>query len=303
MNDEESCKAIISQMLKKSQTKAIFPLITYGLVSDYVVSGRDIFSNAEIKRSYEKAVEYMKDFLKHDIHVGGRYENAYPSRDLTKYGVLRPLGNMQFELLPPFTTQAQTLLNWIPEKISQHISARLGIIPALGNRQFRSDLAEDGVKFLKLISNHINESPTKFEIFSFAIIKVHLERFACKIYRDTRTSAHDNGVDISTNFGVVYQIKKLKIYNQATADNVYAELKVNFDNERISDGNVILVIDDISKEIKNYLIDMKIQSISISDILKLASQFEDIEDREKVLRIVFEEFRREYSSTVAIKRS
>lgn len=179
----------------------------------------------------------------------------------------------------------------------------MGVIPSLGNRQFRSELAEDGLKFLDLISNHINESPTKFEIFSFAIIKVHLERFACKIYRDTRTSAHDNGVDISTNFGVVYQIKKLKIYNQTTADNVYAELKVNFDNERISDGNVILVIDDISKEIKNYLINMKIQSISKSDILKLASQFEDIEDREKVLRIVFEEFRREYSSTVAIKRA
>jgi hypothetical protein len=131
---------------------------------------------------------------------------------------------------------------------------------------------------------------------------VHLEKFACKIYCDTRTSAYDKGVDLSTNFGVVYQIKKLKVYNQATADHIYAELKVNFDNERLSDGNVILVIDDISKEIKNYLINMKVQSISKSDILRLAGQFEDIEDREKVLRIVYEEFRREYSSTVKVRR-
>lgn len=110
-------------------------------------------------------------------------------------------------------------------------------------------------------------------------------------------------MDLSTNFGVVYQIKKLKVYNQTTADNIYAELKLNFDSERLSDGNVILVIDDISKEIKNYLINMKIQSISKSDILKLASQFEDLEDREKVLRIIYEEFRREYSSTVNSRRS
>lgn len=303
MNDEESCKAIINQMLKKSQTKAIFPLITFGLVSDYLESGRQVFSHAEIKRSYERAVDYMKELLKHDLHIGGRYENAYPSRDLTRYGVLKHLGEMKFELLPPFTTQAQTLLDWIPEKISQHISARLGGVPFLGNRQIRSNLAEDSTQFLELISSHITESPTKFEIFSFAVIKVHLERFACKIYRDTRTSAHDKGVDLSTNFGVVYQTKKLKLYSQAKADDIYAELKVNFDNERLSDGNVILVIDDISKEIKNYLINMKVQSISKSDILKLASQFEDIEDREKVLRIVFEEFRREYSSTTRIKRS
>lgn len=61
---------------------------------------------------------------------------------------------------------------------------------------------------------------------------------------------------------------------------------------------MILVIDDISKEVKKYLIDMKVQSISKGDLLKLAGQFEDIEDREKVLRIVYEEFRREYASDV-----
>jgi hypothetical protein len=70
-------------------------------------------------------------------------------------------------------------------------------------------------------------------MFSFALIKVHLEKFACKIYRDTRTAAHDIGVDLSTNFGVVYQIKRLRIFTESEANQVYAELKVNFDNERL----------------------------------------------------------------------
>jgi len=43
---------------------------------------------------------------------------------------------------------------------------------------------------------------------------------------------------------------------------------------------------------------MKIQSISKNDVLKLAQQFDDLEDREKVLRIVYEEFKREYSSDI-----
>ncbi len=105
-------------------------------------------------------------------------------------------------------------------------------------------------------------------------------------------------MDISTNFGVVYQIKKLKIYNQSAAQNIYAELKLNFDTERLQDGNVILIIDDISKEVKKYLINMRVQTISKDDLLKLARQFEDMEDRQKVLRIVHEEFSREYSSSI-----
>jgi hypothetical protein len=43
---------------------------------------------------------------------------------------------------------------------------------------------------------------------------------------------------------------------------------------------------------------MKVQSISKRDVLILASQFEDIEDREKVLRVVYEEFKREYGSDI-----
>ena len=93
-------------------------------------------------------------------------------------------------------------------------------------------------------------------------------------------------------------MKKLRIQTESEADRLYAELKLDFDNERLQDGNVILVIDDIAKDVKKYLIDMKVQSISTSDLLQMAASFEGPEDRQKVLRIVYEEFRREYSSRI-----
>ena len=86
---------------------------------------------------------------------------------------------------------------------------------------------------------------------------------------------------------------RLSIYTEPEAERVYAELKANFDSERLQDGNVILVIDDISKQVSKYLIDMRVQSITKADLLKMAASFEDPDDREKVLRIVYEEFRRE----------
>ena len=62
---------------------------------------------------------------------------------------------------------------------------------------------------------------------------------------------------------------------------------------------MILVIDDISREVKQYLIDMKVQSISKEDVLNMAANFDEPEDRQKVLRIVYDEFRREYSSRIS----
>jgi hypothetical protein len=192
-----------------------------------------------------------------------------------------------------------SLVGWIPSRIQEHIDVRMGVIPALASRHQRIEYSGDRARFAETIQRHIDTNPSNFEVFSFAVIKVHLERFAYRIYRDTRTSAHDSGVDLSTNYGVVYQIKKLRLYSLATADAICAELRMNFDKDRLSDGNVVIVIDDISKEVKDYLIDMKVQSITKGDVLRLASQFEDAEDREKVLRIVYDEFRREYCSAIS----
>jgi len=296
--EEEWCKAQIDRMLRLSQTKVIFPLITLGLLQEYQRNGQTVFLDSEVRKCYHKAVRQMEEHLGHNLHIGGKYYDAYPARNLPRYGVLTTVASNQYGLQPPYLLSADSLVPWIPDRVSQHILEKIGVIPLLGERSYRTDLSAEPSRFLDAVAEHIDKNPTNFEIFSFAVIRVHLEKFACKIYRDTRTSAHDRGVDLSTNFGVVYQVKQLKILTKANAESLYAELKHNFDTQRLDDGNVILVIDDISKDMKQYLIDMKVQAISKNDLLKLAAQFEDMEDREKVLRIVHDEFRREYQSQV-----
>jgi hypothetical protein len=297
LNAETFCKMEIERMLKNSQTKVIMPVMALGLLEDFSTKGKTVFADIEIRKVYQTAVRELKEFLGHDVHIGAKYEDAYGMR-MSRYGVLKNIDHLKYELQPPYTDCAKILCDWIPSRIKNHIEERLGVVPLLSNSATRVAYAENAPKFLQLIQNQIGKTPANFEIFSFAVIKVHLEKFACKIYRDTRTAAHDKGVDLSTNFGVVYQVKKLRIQTESQADRVYAELKVNFDSERLQDGNVILVIDDISKNVKKYLIDMKVQSISKTDLLKMASNFDEPEDRQKVLRTVYEEFRREYSSVI-----
>lgn len=273
------------------------PIVTLGLLRVFIQEGKTVFTDTEIRKAYVQAVKSIKQFLGHDVHIGAKYYDAYGTR-MSRYSVLKSIGHLKYKLLPPYNLFAKKLNDWIPQRIKQHIEERLGIIPLLDDLTTRVMYAEDHKKFLELIRQQIDKTPANFEIFSFAVIKVHLEKFACKIYRDTRTAAHDKGVDLSTNFGVVYQVKKLRIHTESEADKIYAELKHNFDSERLQDGNVILVIDDISKQVKKYLIDMKVQSLSKPDLFAMTSNFEEPEDRQKVLRIVYEEFRREYSSAI-----
>jgi hypothetical protein len=297
VDSESFCRSEVERMLKNSQTKVLMPVITLGLLRQFARTGQRVFSDNEIKKAYEAEVSSLKVFLGHDVHIGAKYYDSYGLR-MSRYSVLKSVGHLKYELLAPYSALAESLCEWIPARVRSHIEERLGVVPLLRNSATRVAYAEDKGMFLGLIREQIDKTGANFEIFTFAVIKVHLEKFACKVYRDTRTSAHDKGVDLSTNFGVVYQVKKLRVHTESEADRIYAELKANFDSERLQDGNVILVIDDISKQVKKYLIDMKVQSISKDDVLQMAVSFDEPEDRQKVLRIVYEEFRREYSSTL-----
>ncbi|MFO1484130.1 MAG: HaeII family restriction endonuclease [Verrucomicrobiaceae bacterium] len=297
LNSAEACQLEIERMLKNSQTKVIMPVVTLALLRAYCSTGKRRFSDSEIRVEYEAAVKSMKEFLGHDVHVGARYYDAYGSR-MSRYQVLQVVGHLQYELAESYCAFADTLTDWIPGRIRQHIDDRLGVVPQLRDTVQRMNFAASKESFLTLVREQIDKTPANFEIFSFAVLKVHLEKFACRIYRDTRTAAHDSGVDLSTNFGVVYQVKKIRIHTEAEAEKLCSEIRANFDTQRVQDGNVIVVIDDISKQVKQYLVDMKIQSLSKQDLLALALNFEDPEDRQKVLRVVFDEFRREYSSVL-----
>ncbi|MDR1225743.1 MAG: HaeII family restriction endonuclease [Prevotellaceae bacterium] len=291
------CKDAITSMLKNSQTKVIFPIITYGLLLEYLESGKYEFKDSEIRKLYHRAVFLIQSYVGHKLHTGGKYYDAYPIRNMPRYGALIVI-EKNFQLPVVFRDNASVLIDWIPSEIKKLIDSKIGIIPKLGNETDRLSVASDINYFNNFIAENITRNASNFEVFSFAAIKVHLEKFACKIYRDTRTSSHDKGVDLSTNFGVVYQIKKLRLLNKTHAEEILSEIKLNFDSERMNDGNIVLVIDDISKEIKNYLINMKIQSISKDDIVHICRQFSEVEDRMKVLKVIYDEFRREYESQI-----
>jgi hypothetical protein len=291
----EDCQREIALMLLRSKTKVIAPTVTLGLLQVFTQRKQIFFTEREIHEAYADAVRSMQLLLKHNLHIGAKWEDAYARRTLPKYRVLRER-NGRFELLTPYTTCARTLEQWIPSQIKAYIEQKLGMIPKLSSQPFRAEVAHDMNAFVNLLETNIEINPANFEFICFAVLRIHLEKFACRIYRDTRAAAHDKGVDISTNFGVVYQIKKLRVVTQKVCDAIAAELKLNFDKQRLDDGKVILVIDDIRKEFKDFLINMKIQAITKADLLKLARQFEAPEDREKVLRVIYEEFRREYAS-------
>lgn len=291
------CRSEIERMLKNSQTKVIMPAVAFGVLRFYLATKKTALADTDIKRVYEEAVRFLKKHLGHDVHIGAKYEDAYGMR-MSRYGFLSVVGHLKYELAGSFAEHAASLCKWIPDRIKEHIDSRIGIIPKLADAAERLSLAADAAKFLELIAEQLALNPTSFEIVSFAVIKVHLEKFACRVYRDTRTSAHDRGVDLATNFGVVYQVKKLRVLNQSHADKLYAELKLNFDSERLQDGNVILVIDDISEDVRRYLVNMKVQSIRKDQLLAIARGFEEPEDRQRVLRVVYDEFRRDYSGSV-----
>jgi len=163
------------------------------------------------------------------------------------------------------------------------------------------ELSETVERFISFIEWAMSISGTCFELVSFALIKTHMERFGCKIYRETRTEASDRGTDLSTDFGVVYQVKKLVLRSERVTTDVYDTLRGNFGEERIRDGKVVLVLEDADKQFKELLVRLKIKPIIKNDLLKLALLMDEPEVREKVLRVVFDELKREYQSDVCRK--
>ena len=81
-NDIDYCIAQINLMIKRSKTKIIFPIITYGLLKEFQLNGKNEFSDNQVKNCYHKAINEFKVILGHEIHIGGKYYDAYSSRNL-----------------------------------------------------------------------------------------------------------------------------------------------------------------------------------------------------------------------------
>jgi len=151
----QDLKKSIERMLSRTQTKMLFPVITLGLVQSFLRKRRGIFTDLEVRRSYEQAVQDMKRYLGHNLHIGGEYYDAYPSRNMPKYGVIRVLGNKRYRLQPLYQRYARQLARWLPEVIKMSIAERIGVVADLANHGTRSAISSDAEKFIAVVREHI----------------------------------------------------------------------------------------------------------------------------------------------------
>ncbi len=295
------------EMLRRAQTKLIGPAIAYTCIKLYLESGQDTFSSLELRRRYPRAVCELVEYSGHNIHLGAWFDAAYISREdrgVGKHGILKPLGGKRYKLTELYRDHAHALESWIPQRIKSFLVSKLGLVLSLEATPERVRLAEHLDKFVDFLRERIevHDGGTSFEIVCFAILKVYLDKFACRIYRDTRTFSHEGGTDISTDFGAVFQIKKLKISRKHEVDKLYNEVTTNFDVARVQDGRVILIIDDISPECRTYMVSKNaLKYLRSTDMLDIATLIKESEDRQKVLRIVYEEITREYSNDICAR--
>lgn len=298
-----------NQMLENSQTKLIGPVIAYAIINLYKETQSDLFEASQIRSRYQTAVCEIVHYVGYNLHLGARFDNAYISREdrgVVRYGIVTSTGSGKYRLTHLYQDHAEALSIWMPKRIKSFLNTKLGQIVKLGNANERLSLAESHNAFLAFLQKKIGarDSGTSFEIVSFAILKVYLERFACRIYRDTRTFSHEGGTDLSTDFGAVYQIKKLKIAHKHEVDKLYSEIRTNFDAERIQDGRVVLIIDDITPDCKSYLLQKNsLKYLKSADLIEIASIIKDPEDRQKILRIIYEEFCREYTNDICARHN
>jgi hypothetical protein len=99
------CQGEITRMLRNSQTRIIAPIITFGLLGRYVEHRQREFTDGDVRRCYDRALEQTRQLLGHDLHLGANYYDAYGSR-LSRYGVVRPIAHLTYRLEDAFCESA-----------------------------------------------------------------------------------------------------------------------------------------------------------------------------------------------------
>src|SRR3989338_200242 len=151
-------KDAIERMLKRSQTKILFPVITLGIVKSFLQTSRDVFTDLEIRNIYKKTVQELKKYLGHDLHIGGIYYDAYSSRNLPQHKVIKVIGNKKYQLNPLYKHCACELSVWLPERIKVFIDDKLGIITKLAQHNERVKISSNPDEFVEIVKNHIDKN-------------------------------------------------------------------------------------------------------------------------------------------------
>jgi hypothetical protein len=299
---DKKIEIIINKLLKNSKTKLINPIAFLGALN-LLLDNKKIFTRKDLESSYKDAVKEVVEKTNSNLNIGGKFHaDTYPDRMSRKYNAFEITNENKIKL-PSFIIELPKekkveLKNYVLSKIIETQRKKIGNIQLIDTDKKRIDIAINKDVFINFLNEELKNSANSFEITCFAILKVFLEKFACKLYRNSRTNARDTGIDISTDYGVVYQIKKFKIKTKREIDDILKEVQINFDQSRIEDGKLILIIEDIEANFKHFVIDKNIKMIKMSEIIKLANQIDEVEDRMKVLRVIYDENRRELESDI-----
>jgi len=321
-SDVSKSKAEIEGIIHHSTTKMISPLLLLFYLENVEKTKNAEVDNTVVKEGYEKTVcNYIKNHLYHNFNIGGAFNDTYISRLSSRHHFLRQISQKKFAVQDAYFSNAKELIDFARIKIKEHLDSKLGNLITLsklleGNyldtkgideqKKFLDEVLRDNSsrRFREFLETGFDKSSEGlltmsygFEICMFSILKVFLAKFGCRLYRDSKTYAADKGGDISTNFGVVYQIKNYCLTNEEKFTELVDELFLNFSDGRIQQGNVFLIIKDASDGFVDQLKKQSINCItkkSITDLLDKLS----FEEKQEVLGSIIREFKRELLSDV-----
>lgn len=314
----------IDHMVEGSRTKLIMPILALFYLNQLHKTGKTQVPYNLVRSGYEDSVcSLIREHLYHNFNVGGEFNNTYIGRLRDRHGFLKEVSGGNFALInADYAPNCGTLISYTVNKIREYLNSKLSNIVTLHHiiqqRRSNANLArthyprevqeilhdKSSKKFRELLELGFDKSADGFfhmsygfEICMFSILKVFLARFGCRIYRDSRTYASDKGTDISTNFGVVYQIKNYCLTNEKAFQQLVDQLTLNFSDERIQQGNVFLIMRDTTNGFAKRLKDKKVNCLTKDGITDLLDKFTP-EEKWNVLEQINQEFARELASDI-----
>lgn len=199
-------------------------------------TGNPIVDDNLVKAGYENTIcDLIRGQLHHNFNVGGQFNDTYISRLSSRHRFLKQVTQKTYAVQEDYAKNAEFLIDYLISRLNASLNQKLGNLVILRkiiendseigsediHRRQLNEALQDKTsrKFREFLEVGFDRKAKGFltmsygfEVCMFSILKVFLAKFGCKLYRDSRTYAADKGGDISTNFGVVYQIKKLLSY-------------------------------------------------------------------------------------------
>lgn len=304
----------IDRMIEdRRATRLINPVLTLFYLKEFQRTGNRTVEFAVVKQGYEDTVcDLIKYHLHHNFNVGGQFNDSYLHRLASRHQVLEQVRGKDFAIVAALAENAQSLVPYITNRMTEHLTKKLFNVTKLyrvvqsKSRAEVCQILDDPTsrKLRQFLESGFQRSSASFlsiaygfEICMFAILKVLLAKFGCKVYRDSKTYSSDKGTDLGTNFGVVYQVKKKCIATDEAFISLLNELLVNFADGRIQGGNVFVIVEDIDGRLRKRLQAEHINCLTRKGITDFLDKF-DADEKWEILKQIAREFGRELMSDV-----